>query len=263
MRQVVLDTETTGLEPQAGHRIIEIGAVELAGRRLTGHRFHHYLNPEREIDEGAREVHGIDEGFLADKPRFANIAGELLAFLEGAELVIHNAAFDLAFLNAELGRVYPERPPLEDHLPVVDTLALARERHPGQRNSLDALCARYGVDNSRRELHGALLDAELLAEVFLAMTGGQAALELEVELPGPEPSRGGAVAQRIGGGGGGAHRPRPPVVRASASERRAHAARLAALSEREGGQSLWTSLLGMTSGEAGPAGDAREEETPS
>ena len=178
MRQIVLDTETTGLEPGLGHRIIEIGCVELLNRRATGRRFHRYLNPEREIDEGALAVHGITRAELEREPRFAEIAEELLEFIRGAELVIHNAAFDVAFLDMELGRLTGEVPTIASLCQVLDSLALAREMHPGQRNSLDALCKRYSVDNSRRELHGALLDAQLLADVYLAMTGGQGALAL-------------------------------------------------------------------------------------
>ena len=184
MRQVVLDTETTGLSAEKGHRVIEIGCIELVERRPTGARFHRYLNPEREIDQGALEVHGITEEFLRDKPRFAEVAAELLAFIDGAELVIHNAAFDVAFLDAELERLGGgDR--VATRARVIDTLLLARDRYPGQKNSLDALCKRLGVDNSHRELHGALLDAALLAEVYLAMTAGQAALAL-------------ALAQRFG-----------------------------------------------------------------
>ena len=178
MRQIVLDTETTGLEPGLDHRIIEIGCVELVNRRVTGRRFHRYLNPERDIDEGALAVHGISRAELEREPRFAEIAEELLDFIGGAELVIHNAAFDVAFLDAELGRVPGEPRTVASLCQVLDSLALAREMHPGQRNSLDALCKRYNVDNSRRELHGALLDAQLLAEVYLAMTGGQGNLAL-------------------------------------------------------------------------------------
>ena len=177
MRQVVLDTETTGLEVEQGHRVIEIGAVELVDRRFTERQFHCYLNPERDIEQGALEVHGITEAFLEDKPKFAEVAADFLSFVEGAELVIHNAAFDVAFIESELRRV-PELGRLADHCEVIDTLALARAAHPGQRNSLDALCVRYGVDNSQRVLHGALLDAEILADVYLQMTGGQAALAL-------------------------------------------------------------------------------------
>ena len=178
MRQIVLDTETTGLEPELNHRIIEIGCVELVNRRATGRTFHRYLNPERDIDDGALAVHGISRSELDGQPRFAEIAEELLLFVSGAELVIHNAAFDVAFLDAELARLPGERRQLAAICQVLDTLALARELHPGQRNSLDALCKRYSVDNSARELHGALLDARILADVYLAMTGGQAALAL-------------------------------------------------------------------------------------
>src|SRR5579871_1512824 len=178
MRQIVLDTETTGLEPELGHRIIEIGCVELVNRRATGRTFHRYLNPEREIDDGALAVHGISRTDLDGQPRFAEVREELLAFIAEAELIVHNAAFDVAFLDAELGRVAGEVRRIGALCQVLDTLALAREMHPGQRNSLDALARRYEVDNSHRDLHGALLDARLLADVYLAMTGGQSALAL-------------------------------------------------------------------------------------
>jgi DNA polymerase-3 subunit epsilon len=178
MRQIVLDTETTGLEVSQGHRIIEIGCVELVSRRPTGRHFHRYLNPEREIDEGAVAVHGLTLAKLSREPRFADVVHELLDFLADAELIIHNAAFDVGFLNAELSKVAGDLGPIEQRCRVLDTLRLAREMHPGQRNSLDALCKRYGVDNSKRELHGALLDARILADVYLAMTGGQSALAL-------------------------------------------------------------------------------------
>ncbi len=176
MRQVVLDTETTGLETSQGHRIIEIGGVELVDRRYTGRQLHKYINPEREIDDGAFEVHGISSEFLADKPKFAEIAGEVLEFLEGAELIIHNAPFDVAFLDYELSRLSGGPRRISQICQVTDSLALARHKHPGQKNSLDALCRRYEVDNSARTLHGALLDAEILADVYLLMTGGQTAL---------------------------------------------------------------------------------------
>jgi len=176
MRQIVLDTETTGLEPALGHRVIEIGAVELLDRKLTGQSFHKYIHPERDIDEGAMEVHGITLDFLAGKPKFSEIADEFLGFVCGAELVIHNAPFDVGFLNLELSLLsdFPQR--LEEVCDIVDTLALARRKHPGQKNNLDALCRRYHIDNSQRTLHGALLDAEILADVYLAMTGGQRGL---------------------------------------------------------------------------------------
>ena len=179
MRQVVLDTETTGLSTAQGHRIIEIGCVELVNRRLTGRNFHRFVNPERDIDEGAEQVHGISRADLEHQPRFAEIADELLEFLANAELVIHNAEFDVGFLEYELGLMEHPRPEINAHATVLDTLALARELHPGQRNSLDALCKRYEVDASDRSLHGALIDSELLARVYLAMTGGQTALLLD------------------------------------------------------------------------------------
>jgi DNA polymerase-3 subunit epsilon len=179
MRQVVLDTETTGLETAHGHRIIEIGCVEMINRRLTGNNFHQYIQPEREIDEGAMEVHGITQEFLADKPRFADISNDLLAYLGDAELIIHNAPFDIGFLNYEFQMILGEQFDLTNQCEVLDTLAMARQMHPGVRNSLDALCKRYMVDNSGRELHGALLDSEILADVYLAMTGGQSSLSLD------------------------------------------------------------------------------------
>jgi DNA polymerase-3 subunit epsilon len=179
LRQVVLDTETTGLEAKDGHRIIEIGAVELIGRRLTERRLHRYVNPGREIDAGALAVHGLTDDFLADKPRFAGVAEELLAYVRDAEVIIHNAPFDLSFLDTELALV--GRPPFSEHCArVTDTLRLARDLHPGKRNSLDALCERYGVSNRHRTLHGALLDAGLLAEVYLAMTRGQDSLVIDL-----------------------------------------------------------------------------------
>lgn len=178
MRQIVLDTETTGLEPSQGHRIIEIGCVELDQRRLTGRHFHHYIKPERDIDVAAQEVHGISRAFLEDKPVFALIADEFLEFVRGAELLIHNADFDIGFLNAELALLGPRYGQMADYCQVTDTLFIARRKHPGQRNSLDALCKRYEVDNSQRELHGALLDAEILADVYLLMSGGQTDLSL-------------------------------------------------------------------------------------
>jgi DNA polymerase-3 subunit epsilon len=183
MRQVVLDTETTGLEHKHGHRIIEIGCIEVMNRRITDRRFHQYLQPDRDIDEGAIRVHGITLEQLADKPRFADVAEEFLDFVRGAELIIHNAPFDIGFLDSELERVMPGTK-VSDHCGVLDTLPLARRLHPGQRNSLDALCQRYEVDNTGRELHGALLDAELLADVYLLMTGGQVGLQLSADAAG-------------------------------------------------------------------------------
>lgn len=215
MRQIILDTETTGLEPEQGHRVIEIGCVELLNRRPTGRTFHRYLNPDRDIDEGALQVHGITREFLSGQPRFADVAEEFLEFVAGAELVIHNAAFDTGFLEAELKRLPGARRTLAEHCRVLDTLALARQLHPGQRNSLDALCKRYSVDNSHRDLHGALLDAKILSEVYLAMTGGQGALTL-----GAEPvaaSRTGEPSRRIR-----REVVQIAVVRATAAELEAH-----------------------------------------
>jgi DNA polymerase-3 subunit epsilon len=234
MRQIVLDTETTGLEPELGHRIIEIGCVELLNRRPTGNTFHRYLNPDRDIDQGALEVHGISREELSGAPRFADIAEDLVAFISGAELVIHNAAFDIAFLDAELTRLPSGTRAVASVCQVLDTLALAREMHPGQRNSLDALCKRYEVDNSRRELHGALLDARILADVYLAMTGGQGALALG-ELVGA--NRGGEAAGQVRA------LVRPPVplrvIMATAEEVARHDAMLAVIGKASGGNCLW------------------------
>jgi len=237
MRQIVLDTETTGLNPEEGHRVIEIGCVEILNRRLTGNRFHVYINPEREIDPGAVEVHGLDNAFLADKPRFADIAQDFIAFVDGTELIIHNAPFDVGFLNAELGRL-PDLKPVTDHCDVLDTLALARKKHPGQRNSLDALCKRYGVENSQRELHGALLDAEILADVYLAMTGGQAVLLLEGDADNPGDARlstGAGLARQARRGA----RLPLPVHRCQAHELEAHERRLDAIDKASGGRCFW------------------------
>ncbi|MFO1407098.1 MAG: DNA polymerase III subunit epsilon [Steroidobacteraceae bacterium] len=230
MRQVVLDTETTGLEPEQGHRIIEVGCIEVVNRRRTGRRFHRYLWPDREIDAGALQVHGLSEDFLRGQPRFADVAAELLEFIRGAELVIHNAPFDVAFLDAEFRRL-AEPTAVAEHCTVLDTLQLARQMHPGQRNGLDALCKRYSVDNSHRELHGALLDADLLLEVYLAMTGGQGALTLG---DGDEGAASQASTRR-------AKRPKGTLVvrRASEAECAAHEARLAALDKSSGGKTLW------------------------
>jgi DNA polymerase-3 subunit epsilon len=180
-RQIVLDTETTGLEPSQGHRIIEIGCVEMVNRRLTGNNYHQYIQPDRQIDAGALEVHGISNEFLHDKPRFGDIVEDLLKYLRGAELIIHNAPFDVGFLNHELKLSDGEPGQIEDFCTVTDTLQMARKLHPGQKNNLDALCKRYEVNNTHRELHGALLDAEILSEVYLRMTGGQERLALESE----------------------------------------------------------------------------------
>ena len=236
MRQVVLDTETTGLEPELGHRIIEVGGVELMNRRLTGRRLHYYLQPDREIDEGALEVHGITREFLQDKPRFADVHSDILAFVSGAEVIIHNAPFDVAFLNHELARLGDLDLRIENRCRILDSLALARQLHPGQRNGLDALCKRYRIDNSARQLHGALLDAEILADVYLAMTGGQAVLELG--------SAGGAVTVARGSGGElrGRRTGSIPVVRASREELEAHSNQLAHIDEVSDGQCLWLQI---------------------
>lgn len=230
MRQVVLDTETTGLEPSQGHRVIEIGALELRDRRLTGRQFHEYLNPQRSVDQGALEVHGITDEFLADKPLFADVAGRFMEFIDGAELIIHNAPFDLGFLNHELGMLGSRR--VEQVSSCLDTLEMARRMHPGMRNSLDALCKRYDVDNTTRTLHGALLDAEILADVYLAMTGGQ--VDLGLSLAGPAVAAEGDTPLL-------AERPALRVLRASAAETAAHQARLEAIRERSG-KCLWLEL---------------------
>jgi DNA polymerase-3 subunit epsilon len=180
-RQIVLDTETTGLEPSQGHRIIEIGCVELVNRRLTGNNYHQYIQPDREVDEGALQVHGISNEFLADKPRFRDIADDLMSYLKGAELVIHNAPFDVGFLDHELRLLGDGHGAISDFCSVTDTLVMARKMHPGQKNNLDALCKRYDVSNTHRDLHGALLDAEILSDVYLRMTGGQVGLALDSE----------------------------------------------------------------------------------
>ncbi|UHD15352.1 DNA polymerase III subunit epsilon [Thiocapsa bogorovii] len=240
MRQIVLDTETTGLDPQAGHRIIEIGCVELIDRRLTGNNFHRYLQPDREIDAGASDVHGITNAFLADKPRFAEIAESFLDYVEGAELIIHNATFDLGFLDREILGWNAEASRITDLCEVTDTLIMARRMHPGQRNSLDALCKRYGVDHRHRDLHGALLDAEILADVYLAMTGGQVALSLGEELAAP--SHDGPDARHRGRLD--PNRPRLRVIQADPAALAAHAARLAAIQAASAEGCLWLRVEG-------------------
>lgn len=229
MRQVVLDTETTGLEHRDGHRIIEIGCVEMIERRLTGRNYHVYLNPEREIEEGAIKIHGITNEFLSDKPRFVDIAEEFMEFIRESELLIHNASFDVGFLDAELARMESDIR-VESLSRVLDTLALARELHPGQRASLDALCKRYEVDNSNRDLHGALLDAELLAEVYLAMTGGQVDLCLDLAGDGEEEIAGEVVT--------GIDLSRLVVKQPDGEEISAHRDRLQAIEDRAG-RCLW------------------------
>ena len=228
MRQIILDTETTGLDPRQGHRVIEIAAVEMQNRRLTGNHFHRYLNPDRDIEEGALQVHGITRDFLQDKPRFADIAAEFAEFVQGAELIIHNAPFDTAFLNAEFAlhgmnnlQAYSGE--------VIDTLLMARNLHPGQRNSLDALCKRYGVDNSTRTLHGALLDCELLAQVYLAMTRGQETLVMETVV-----STGAEAKSSTG-----KQRPRPFAIVPTAEDLTAHLELLKQIERESGGACLW------------------------
>lgn len=234
MRQIVLDTETTGLEVTQGHRIIEIGCVELDNRRLTGNHYHVYINPQREVDQGAIEVHGITNEFLADKPLFARVAQEFFDFVKGAELVIHNAPFDVGFLDAELKRLDKGYPPLSECCSIVDSLILARAKHPGQRNNLDALCSRYGVDNSSRDLHGALLDAEILADVYLTMTGGQTSLTLSDTDGDSASSVGGERIQRLS-----VERRPLKVIEPSAEELAAHEAQLEAIAAGNGGKVLW------------------------
>lgn len=227
MRQIVLDTETTGLDPALGHRIIEIAAVEIVNRRLTDNRFHRYLNPEREIDAGAMQVHGLTAEFLQDKPRFRDIADAFTGFLDGAELIIHNAPFDVGFLDHEFALL--ERPGIARYCPsVVDTLRMAKDLHPGQRNNLDALCKRYQVDNSARTLHGALLDAELLAEVYLAMTRGQETLDMERIESGPPrvEEKGDGPLDLV-------------ILAASTEELEAHARYLEDLEQASRGNCLW------------------------
>jgi DNA polymerase-3 subunit epsilon len=231
-RMVVLDTETTGLNPEEGHRIIEIGCVEMINRRLTGKHYHVYINPDRVVDEGALEVHGISNSFLEDKPVFSAIADDFIAFIQNAELVIHNAPFDVGFLDHEFSLLTDRSVRIEDISTVFDTLSYARKKHPGQRNSLDALCKRYGVDNSQRELHGALLDAEILADVYLLMTGGQFSLlegfEQEEQQLFTTSERKVLVSDR----------PSLAIIRCSGDELSAHEQRLAAI-EKASSLCLW------------------------
>ncbi|MCB2426398.1 DNA polymerase III subunit epsilon [Methylophaga pinxianii] len=232
-RQIVLDTETTGLSTADDHRIIEIGCVELVNRRLTGETFHQYINPQRAIDAGAIEVHGITNESLADKPVFADIATDFLRFIDGAELIIHNAAFDVGFLNHEFAKL-GHTAQIEDICSVLDTLKLARDKHPGQKNNLDALCKRYGVDNSNRELHGALLDAEILADVYLMMTGGQVSLSLAAEqLEAPQDAEQTDISTVV--------RPRTAlkVIQADTTELAAHQAMLEKLQASSDGNCVW------------------------
>lgn len=234
MRQIVLDTETTGLEVGQGHRIIEIGCVELVNRKLTGNHYHCYINPEREVDQGAIEVHGITDQFLSDKPVFSAVAQGFIDFVGSAELVIHNAPFDIGFLNSELSRLERAYTPLDDVCSVVDTLIMARRKHPGQRNNLDALCTRYGVDNSQRDLHGALLDAEILADVYLTMTGGQTALQLSDIAANDNDTGPDNQIRRLPG-----NREPLRVIRAADDEIVAHETQLDMIAGKSEGQVLW------------------------
>ena len=229
MRQIVLDTETTGLSPEAGDRIIEIGCVELLHRKLTGNNFHHYLNPDRDIHEDAMKVHGISTEFLSDKPRFENVVEEFLAYVQDAEIIIHNAPFDVGFLNAELQRA--GKPIFKEHVNgVLDTLAMAKELYPGKRNSLDALCERLGVSNAARTLHGGLLDAELLADVYINLTRGQDALLME----GDDPKQAGQGAAKVD-----YSRFNLPVIQPSAKELELHEQVLVQIDKASGGKTLW------------------------
>ncbi len=235
MRQIVLDTETTGLEPEKGHRVVEIGGVEVIDRKLTGQHFHSYLNPEREVDDAAYEIHGLSDKFLSSQPLFKEIASDFLSYIEDAELIIHNAPFDVAFLDFELARL-KNKVTISDRCSVVDSLALARHKHPGQKNNLDALCRRYGVDNSARDLHGALLDAEILADVYLLMTGGQTVLFGDAnDEPGASVSREFLRIDRKNG-------QKLSVIKASDEEAQLHESYLDALDEYAEDGALWRHL---------------------
>ena len=249
MRQIVLDTETTGLSAAQGHRIIEIGCIEMVNRRLTGREFHRFLNPDRDIDDGAVAIHGISREQLETEPRFHEIVDDFIAFVKDAELVIHNADFDVGFLEHELRLMKHQQPKIADHCQVLDTLSLAREIHPGQRNSLDALCKRYEVDASRRDVHGALIDSELLARVYLAMTGGQSSLLLDAEESDGRGQDAGGGRGAVGGPSGPNSRLQPlpqeaaatsyklTVIEATADEGAAHEAMLEKI--RKSGACVW------------------------
>ncbi|MBT5387757.1 MAG: DNA polymerase III subunit epsilon [Porticoccaceae bacterium] len=237
MRQIVLDTETTGLETSQDHRIIEIGCVEMINRKLTGRHYHQYINPQRKVDEGAMEVHGITDQFLEDKPTYEAISAEFMAFVDGADLIIHNAPFDLGFINHEIAKLSGRVKPIDSHCKIIDTLALARQKHPGQKNNLDALCKRYGVDNSQRDLHGALLDAEILADVYLLMTGGQVNLNISDQ----QASDSGEINQtsnirRLPDG-----RPALRVITANEAELASHQQKLEAI-KAASGECIWQNL---------------------
>lgn len=235
MRQIVLDTETTGLEPEQGHRIIEIGCVEMLNRRLSGRTYHQYINPARQIDAGAIEVHGITNEFLVDKPAFEQVVEEFLAFIAGADLIIHNAPFDIGFINHELGLLDAGHGKVDEQCGIIDTLVMARQMHPGRRNNLDALCDRYYVDNTQRDLHGALLDAEILADVYLAMTSGQTDLALGGKgESGSDNAGGGESIQRLS-----TDRRQLPILAASDEEISAHREMLALVDSKSGGNCRW------------------------
>ena len=235
MRQIVLDTETTGLDPAQGHKVIEIGCVELINRKLTGNHFHVYINPLREIEAAALEVHGITNTFLADKPLFADVAENFVEFASGAELIIHNAPFDIGFLNHELAALKKGYKAMADYCSVLDTLVMARKKHPGQKNNLDALCKRYMVDNTQRELHGALLDAEILADVYLMMTGGQSSLSL-----GYEENSGQSSTQKMKKLS--SNRQPLKIIRASDDELSAHEARLKEIDKAADNGCMWLKI---------------------
>ncbi|WP_027857015.1 DNA polymerase III subunit epsilon [Marinobacterium jannaschii] len=232
MRQIILDTETTGLEPREGHNIIEIGCVEMQRRKLTGRTYHQYVKPDREVEEEAISVHGITNEYLEDKPKFVEVMREFMEFIDGAELIIHNAAFDVGFINAELERNnWPQR--VEDVCTITDSLMLARKKHPGQKNNLDALCRRYGIDNSHRELHGALLDSEILADVYLALTGGQRALSLDASSDGDNDGGQPVEVRRV------TDADDLPVLLADEADLEAHQAFLKVLDKKSGGECIW------------------------
>ncbi|PCI65887.1 MAG: DNA polymerase III subunit epsilon [Piscirickettsiaceae bacterium] len=235
-RIIILDTETTGLEPKKGHRIIEVGCVELINRRFTGNNFHYYLNPQRDIDEGAVAVHGLTSEFLADKPLYEEIADELHDYLKGAEIVIHNAAFDVGFINHEYELMGSDHTDMTSWCEIVDSLLMARKMFPGQRNSLDALCKRYEIDNSQRQLHGALLDAEILADVYLMMTGGQNSLFADDATEHIE------FAPKFLN----TNRPKLTVIKANTEEQVLHAKRLAAIKKDSGGECAWDAFITPT-----------------
>ena len=234
MRQIILDTETTGLEPTQGHRIIEIGCVEMINRKLTGNHFHVYINPKREVDEGAIEVHGITNEYLSDKPLFGDVVDDFLEYVKGAELVIHNAPFDIGFLNSELKLLGGKHGAMSEYCTVLDTLVLARQMHPGQKNNLDALCRRYYIDNSQRDLHGALLDSEILAEVYLGMTGGQTDLTLTHKQDYLTASRDKEGIRRLP-----ENREPFKIIRPTLAEDEEHQAYLKNMAEGNGGKVIW------------------------